>query len=306
MSASSVRRPSSAPLGGRCIRSRRGQLRIVLVGDQDLGDVALGGEAQLHAVAGQRFWESRKRGHASVADRSLVDAMTARRAASDATRTTAMPTTCPTPSADPTGPAAFGSRSTRTAASKSCCPRRPRARRGDGGRRARAVDRAAPGRGRRRARRRSPPAATRSRISARSCRCAQSPGAHARTGAARCCWCPPARGGARRSSAGTGARPAARSRRGSTTHARRPARYTRLTIRAQRTRWASCSRTGAMSFNWRLLLAPGPRLRRLARGLSPARDGSLAAVLGAARLLLPGLQRAAKRWLRRYGQTLVL
>jgi predicted metal-dependent hydrolase len=32
--------------------------------------------------------------------------------------------------------------------------------------------------------------------------------------------------------------------------------YTRLTIRGQRTRWASCSPTGAMSFNWRLMLAP--------------------------------------------------
>jgi predicted metal-dependent hydrolase len=32
--------------------------------------------------------------------------------------------------------------------------------------------------------------------------------------------------------------------------------YSRLTIRGQRTRWASCSPTGAMSFNWRLLLAP--------------------------------------------------
>jgi predicted metal-dependent hydrolase len=32
--------------------------------------------------------------------------------------------------------------------------------------------------------------------------------------------------------------------------------YTRLTIRDQRTRWGSCSRSGAMSFNWRLLLAP--------------------------------------------------
>jgi predicted metal-dependent hydrolase len=32
--------------------------------------------------------------------------------------------------------------------------------------------------------------------------------------------------------------------------------YSRLTIRGQRTRWASCSRAGAMSFNWRLLLAP--------------------------------------------------
>jgi len=38
--------------------------------------------------------------------------------------------------------------------------------------------------------------------------------------------------------------------------ARAGTRYTRLTIRAQRTRWASCSSTGAMSFNWRLLLAP--------------------------------------------------
>jgi predicted metal-dependent hydrolase len=32
--------------------------------------------------------------------------------------------------------------------------------------------------------------------------------------------------------------------------------YAGLTIRGQRTRWASCSATGAMSFNWRLLLAP--------------------------------------------------
>lgn len=32
--------------------------------------------------------------------------------------------------------------------------------------------------------------------------------------------------------------------------------YSKLSIRAQRTRWASCSSTGAMSFNWRLLLAP--------------------------------------------------
>ncbi len=32
--------------------------------------------------------------------------------------------------------------------------------------------------------------------------------------------------------------------------------YTTLQIRGQRTRWASCSTTGTMSFNWRLLLAP--------------------------------------------------
>jgi len=32
--------------------------------------------------------------------------------------------------------------------------------------------------------------------------------------------------------------------------------YTKLSIRSQRTRWASCSSSGAMSFNWRLLLGP--------------------------------------------------
>jgi hypothetical protein len=36
--------------------------------------------------------------------------------------------------------------------------------------------------------------------------------------------------------------------------------YSALTIRGQRTRWASCSPSGAMSFNWRLLLAPEPVL----------------------------------------------
>jgi predicted metal-dependent hydrolase len=34
------------------------------------------------------------------------------------------------------------------------------------------------------------------------------------------------------------------------------ASYSGLDIRAQRTRWASCSAGGRMSFNWRLLLAP--------------------------------------------------
>jgi predicted metal-dependent hydrolase len=38
--------------------------------------------------------------------------------------------------------------------------------------------------------------------------------------------------------------------------ARAGGRYSSLQIRGQRTRWASCSSAGAMSFNWRLLLAP--------------------------------------------------
>jgi len=83
--------------------------------------------------------------------------------------------------------------------------------------------------------------------------------------------------------------------------------YTGLTIRGQRTRWASCSSTGGMSFNWRLLLAPeavldyviehevchlevmdhSPRFWRLLESRVPDwRDHA--------------------RWLRRYGSTLVI
>jgi predicted metal-dependent hydrolase len=38
--------------------------------------------------------------------------------------------------------------------------------------------------------------------------------------------------------------------------ARTRSSYRSLSIRAQQTRWASCSSNGTMSFNWRLLLAP--------------------------------------------------
>jgi predicted metal-dependent hydrolase len=83
--------------------------------------------------------------------------------------------------------------------------------------------------------------------------------------------------------------------------------YAGLTIRGQKTRWASCSATGGMSFNWRLLLAPeavldyvvehevchlevmdhSPRFWRLLESRVPDwRDHA--------------------RWLRRYGSTLVL
>jgi predicted metal-dependent hydrolase len=83
--------------------------------------------------------------------------------------------------------------------------------------------------------------------------------------------------------------------------------YTTLTIRGQRTRWASRSTSGGMSFNWRLLLAPpeildyvvehevahieimdhSPRFWRLLASRSPH-------------------WREHSAWLKRYGATLTL
>jgi predicted metal-dependent hydrolase len=83
--------------------------------------------------------------------------------------------------------------------------------------------------------------------------------------------------------------------------------YTKLSIRGQRTRWASCSREGAMSFNWRLLLAPEPVLDYVVwhevchlqvMDHSPRFWALLARHW-------PGY-REQQRWLRRHGQTLVL
>jgi predicted metal-dependent hydrolase len=83
--------------------------------------------------------------------------------------------------------------------------------------------------------------------------------------------------------------------------------YTSLTIRNQRTRWASCSQAGVMSFNWRLLLAPEPVLDYVVwhevchleiMDHSP-RFWALVS------RFCPD-HREHRRWLRRHGQTLVL
>jgi predicted metal-dependent hydrolase len=85
------------------------------------------------------------------------------------------------------------------------------------------------------------------------------------------------------------------------------ASYSGLSIRAQSTRWASCSAKGAMSFNWRLLLAPEPVLDYVVwhevchldiRDHSP-RFWALV------ESRYPGW-REQRDWLRRYGSTLVL
>jgi predicted metal-dependent hydrolase len=83
--------------------------------------------------------------------------------------------------------------------------------------------------------------------------------------------------------------------------------YSRLTIRAQRTRWGSCSTTGAMSFNWRLLLAPEAVLDYVIEHevchLEVMDHSSRFWALLESRV--PDWRDHAK-WLRRYGSTLVL
>jgi predicted metal-dependent hydrolase len=83
--------------------------------------------------------------------------------------------------------------------------------------------------------------------------------------------------------------------------------YAGLTIRAQRTRWASCSPAGAMSFNWRLLLAPAPVLEsvvwhEVCHLEVPDHSPRFWALL---QRRCPGY-REQQRWLRRYGALLTL
>ena len=83
--------------------------------------------------------------------------------------------------------------------------------------------------------------------------------------------------------------------------------YTGLSIRGQRTRWASCSSSGAMSFNWRLLLAPAEILDYVVE-----HEVAHLEVLGHSRRFWSLLARRCpdyrrhERWLRRYGSTLRL
>jgi predicted metal-dependent hydrolase len=83
--------------------------------------------------------------------------------------------------------------------------------------------------------------------------------------------------------------------------------YTKLAIRNQRTRWGSCSGTGAMSFNWRLLLAPESVLdyvvwHEACHLCVMDHSPEFWALVGRHR---PGYD-ADQRWLRRHGSTLVL
>jgi predicted metal-dependent hydrolase len=83
--------------------------------------------------------------------------------------------------------------------------------------------------------------------------------------------------------------------------------YLMLTIRGQRTRWASCSDRGSMSFNWRLLLAPAEILDYVVE-----HEVAHLEVMGHSRRFWSLVARRCpdyrehERWLRRYGSTLRL
>jgi predicted metal-dependent hydrolase len=89
--------------------------------------------------------------------------------------------------------------------------------------------------------------------------------------------------------------------------ARAGSRYAGLTIRGQRTRWASCSSDGKMSFNWRLLLAPPEILDYVVE-----HEVCHLEVMDHSPRFWALLERRVpdwrehSRWLRRYGSTLVL
>ncbi len=85
------------------------------------------------------------------------------------------------------------------------------------------------------------------------------------------------------------------------------ASYSGLSIRAQRTRWGSCSARGGMSFNWRLLLAPESVLdyviwHEVCHLEILDHSPRFWALLGRR---WPGW-REDRAWLRRHGATLVL
>ncbi len=83
--------------------------------------------------------------------------------------------------------------------------------------------------------------------------------------------------------------------------------YARLTIRGQRTRWGSCSTSGTLSFNWRLLLAPEAVLdyvvwHEVCHLRVPDHSKRFWRLLARHR----PEYREQERWLRRYGSTLAL
>lgn len=84
-------------------------------------------------------------------------------------------------------------------------------------------------------------------------------------------------------------------------------KYTKLSIRNQRTRWASCSTSGMMSFNWRLLLGPVEVLEYVIwhEACHLVHHDHSRRYWALVEQHLP-TYRAPRLWLRRHGHTLVL
>ncbi len=84
-------------------------------------------------------------------------------------------------------------------------------------------------------------------------------------------------------------------------------RFGRVSIRDQRTRWGSCSATGNLSFNWRLLMAPPTVLDSVvAHELTHLADRSHAASFWRRLARIDPAYDAHRRWLREYGAWLAL
>jgi predicted metal-dependent hydrolase len=84
-------------------------------------------------------------------------------------------------------------------------------------------------------------------------------------------------------------------------------RFERVSIRDQRTRWGSCSATGNLSFNWRLLMAPPSVLDSVvAHELTHLVDRSHAPSFWRRLAHMDPAFDAHRRWLRRYGAWLSL
>lgn len=84
-------------------------------------------------------------------------------------------------------------------------------------------------------------------------------------------------------------------------------RFARVSIRDQRTRWGSCSATGTLSFNWRLLMAPPTVLDSVvAHELTHLADRTHAPSFWRRLALLDPAYDAHRRWLQTYGAWLAL
>jgi predicted metal-dependent hydrolase len=84
-------------------------------------------------------------------------------------------------------------------------------------------------------------------------------------------------------------------------------RWGTLSIRGQRTRWASCSPSGDMSFNWRLLMAPLPVLETVVwHEVCHLEIADHSPRFWALLERRCPEHRTHQRWLRRYGPALVL